>query len=70
MAIFPVRQLGRYGIITYPPGGSYIYCNLGYQMLASIITNVSGMSYANAVEVSRAYLLALRWNPDPAEGAP
>ena len=25
---------------------------------------LSGMSYANAVAVSRAYLLALRWNPD------
>ncbi|MEJ2239173.1 MAG: serine hydrolase [Gemmatimonadales bacterium] len=40
----------RYGIITYPPGGSYIYCNLGYQMLASIITNVSEMSYAEFIQ--------------------
>ncbi|MEJ2151601.1 MAG: serine hydrolase [Gemmatimonadota bacterium] len=40
----------RYGIVTYPPGESFIYCNLGYQMLASIITNVSGMSYAEFIQ--------------------
>ena len=27
----------RYGIVVYPPGWSYVYCNLGYQMLASLI---------------------------------
>jgi len=40
----------RYGIVTYPPGGAFIYCNLGYQMLASIITNVSGMGYAEFIQ--------------------
>ena len=40
----------RYGIVTYPPGESFIYCNLGYQMLASIITTVSGMSYAEFIQ--------------------
>jgi len=40
----------RYGIVTYPPGESFIYCNLGYQMLASIISNVSGMSYAEFIQ--------------------
>jgi CubicO group peptidase (beta-lactamase class C family) len=40
----------RYGIITYPPGWSYIYCNLGYQMVASIIAEVSGMSYTEFIE--------------------
>jgi hypothetical protein len=40
----------RYGIVTYPPGESFIYCNLGYQMLASIITNTSGMSYAEFIQ--------------------
>jgi CubicO group peptidase (beta-lactamase class C family) len=40
----------RYGIITYPPGWSFIYCNLGYQMVASIIAEVSGMSYAEFIE--------------------
>lgn len=39
----------RYGIVTFPPGESFIYCNLGYQMLASIITNVSGMSYTEFI---------------------
>jgi hypothetical protein len=39
----------RYGIVAYPPGESFIYCNLGYQMLASIIANVSGMSYAEFI---------------------
>jgi CubicO group peptidase (beta-lactamase class C family) len=39
----------RYGIVAYPPGGSYIYCNLGYQMLASIIANVSGTPYADFI---------------------
>jgi CubicO group peptidase (beta-lactamase class C family) len=36
----------RYGIVAYRPGEAFIYSNLGYQMLASIIANVSGMSYA------------------------
>lgn len=40
----------RYGIITYPPGWSFIYCNLGYQMVARIITEVSGMSYAEFID--------------------
>jgi len=40
----------RYGIVVYPPGWSYVYCNLGYQMLASLIAEVSGMSYAEHIE--------------------
>jgi CubicO group peptidase (beta-lactamase class C family) len=40
----------RYGIITYPPGSSFIYCNLGYQMAANIIAEVSGMSYAEFID--------------------
>jgi len=40
----------RYGIIAYPPGWSFIYCNLGYQMAASMIAEVSGMSYAEFIE--------------------
>ena len=40
----------RYGIITYPPGKAFIYCNLGYQMLARIIAEVSGMSYAEFID--------------------
>jgi CubicO group peptidase (beta-lactamase class C family) len=40
----------RYGIIAYPPGWSFIYCNLGYQMVASMIAQVSGMSYAEFIE--------------------
>jgi CubicO group peptidase (beta-lactamase class C family) len=48
------RSLGetvrRYGIVVYPPGWSFIYCNLGYQMLGSIIAEVSGVSYAEFIE--------------------
>jgi CubicO group peptidase (beta-lactamase class C family) len=40
----------RYGIIAFPPGWSFIYCNLGYQMVANIITEVSGMSYAKFIK--------------------
>ena len=40
----------RYGIVTYPPGESFIYSNLGYQMLGSIIENISGMSYAAFIQ--------------------
>ena len=40
----------RYGIITYPPGWAFIYCNLGYQMVANIIAEVSGMSYAEFIK--------------------
>jgi len=39
----------RYGIATYRPGEAFVYCNLGYQMLASIVTNVSGMGYAEFI---------------------
>lgn len=40
----------RYGIIAYPPGWAFIYCNLGYQMVASIIAEVAGTSYAGFIE--------------------
>ncbi len=40
----------RYGIVTYPPGQSFIYCNLGYQLVGRIVAHVSGMSYDEFIE--------------------
>jgi CubicO group peptidase (beta-lactamase class C family) len=40
----------RYGIVTYPPGESYVYCNLGYQLIGRIVAHVSGMSYDEFIE--------------------
>lgn len=40
----------RYGIVTYPNDWSFIYCNLGYQMAASMIAEVSGQSYSEFIE--------------------
>jgi len=40
----------RYGIVTYPPGQSFIYCNLGYQLIGRIVAHVSGMSYDEFIE--------------------
>jgi CubicO group peptidase (beta-lactamase class C family) len=50
-AIRPLAEtVRRYGIIAFPPGWSFIYCNLGYEMVASMIAEVSGMSYAEFIE--------------------
>jgi CubicO group peptidase (beta-lactamase class C family) len=35
----------RYGIITFQPGGSYIYSNLGYNLSAYLVSHVSGESF-------------------------
>jgi CubicO group peptidase (beta-lactamase class C family) len=43
------QTVRRYGILTHRPGEAFVYCNLGYQMLASIITNISGMGYAKFI---------------------
>jgi len=40
----------RYGIVTFSPGGSYIYCNLGYELIAYLIAQVSGMSFPQYVK--------------------
>ena len=37
----------RYGILVYPPGTVYQYSNLGYGILDSIISRVSGRPYAD-----------------------
>jgi CubicO group peptidase (beta-lactamase class C family) len=40
----------RYGIVTFPLDWSFVYCNLGYQMVASIIAEVSETGYADFIE--------------------
>jgi CubicO group peptidase (beta-lactamase class C family) len=40
----------RYGIITFQPGGSYIYCNLGYNLTAYLISHVSAQSFPQFVK--------------------
>ena len=35
----------RYGNVMFQPGGSYIYSNLGYQLLARLIEEVTGMDF-------------------------
>jgi CubicO group peptidase (beta-lactamase class C family) len=39
----------RYGIVTYPPGDSFVYSNLGYQLAAHVITSVTGTSYGEYI---------------------
>jgi len=39
----------RYGIVAYPPGMSFIYSNLGYQLIARIVSEMSGMSYPDFI---------------------
>jgi CubicO group peptidase (beta-lactamase class C family) len=40
------ESIGRYGILTSPPGESYNYSNFGYGILGHIIARTSGMTYA------------------------
>ena len=47
----PLAQtVRRYGIVVFPPGWTFVYCNLGYQMAGSIIEEVSGAEYAGFIE--------------------
>jgi CubicO group peptidase (beta-lactamase class C family) len=39
----------RYGNVMFPPGASYIYSNLGYQLLARLVEQVSGMEFPRYV---------------------
>lgn len=40
----------RYGIITFTPEWSYIYSNLGYELIGYLISEVSGTSYSRFME--------------------
>jgi CubicO group peptidase (beta-lactamase class C family) len=40
----------RYCIITFTPGSSYIYSNLGYELIGYLISEVSGASYSRFME--------------------
>ena len=40
----------RYGIVAYPPGWSFVYCNLGYQLVGRMMAEVSGQRYADFIE--------------------
>ncbi len=42
----------RYGNVMYQPGGSYIYSNLGYQLLARVVEQVSGVDFPRYVRDS------------------
>jgi CubicO group peptidase (beta-lactamase class C family) len=39
--------LRRYGLLTRPPGEKFIYSNLGYAVLGSVISRVSGKAYGD-----------------------
>jgi CubicO group peptidase (beta-lactamase class C family) len=39
----------RYGIVATPPGVAFIYSNLGYQLAANIISEVSGETYTEYI---------------------
>ncbi len=45
-----LETVRRYGMIAFPPGGSFIYNNLGYAMIAYLISEVSGMDYVPYIE--------------------
>ncbi len=45
---FP-ETVRRYGIIAFPPG-SFIYSNLGYELIAYMISKVSGLDYLRYIE--------------------
>jgi CubicO group peptidase (beta-lactamase class C family) len=46
---FP-ETVRRYGIIAFPPGGPFIYSNLSYELIASLISEVSGLDYSRYIE--------------------
>src|SRR5262249_26017430 len=37
--------LGRYGVLTRPPGEKFVYSNLGYAALGGVVAHISGKSY-------------------------
>jgi CubicO group peptidase (beta-lactamase class C family) len=39
------ETISRYGILVFPPGAVYQYCNLGYGIIDHIISRVSGRAY-------------------------
>ena len=45
---FP-ETVKRYGIITFPPG-PYIYSNLGYELIAYLLSELSGLDYSRHIE--------------------
>jgi CubicO group peptidase (beta-lactamase class C family) len=40
----------RYGIVVFPLDWTFVYCNLGYQIAGSIISEVSGTEYEDFIE--------------------
>jgi len=38
-------SIRRYGVLTRPPGEKFVYSNLGYAVLGSVVTHVSGKSF-------------------------
>jgi len=44
------ESIGRYGMIVDQPGREFVYSNFGYGVLDRVISNVSGMSYAEFME--------------------
>ena len=41
----PEETLGRYGVVTFPPGEHFEYSNIGYRALDVAISNASGIPY-------------------------
>jgi len=42
----------RYGIVAFAPGRSFLYCNLGYQLIGYLISQVSGTEFSRFMEKS------------------
>ena len=45
-----LETMSRYGIITVTPGIAYVYCNLGYELMGYLISEVSGMDFSRYIE--------------------
>jgi len=45
-----LETLRHYGIFTYRPGQYFIYSNLGYMLIAYLISEVSGMDFPRYIE--------------------
>jgi len=45
-----LETVNRYGIFTFTPGWSYIYSNLGYELIAYLISEVSGLDYSRYID--------------------